>query len=294
MFAAAALALTLFSCKNDATTGTKTGKDTTAAADEGLGGEEAMEGEDAEEAAKDAAPKEGEVLLRLNYPKGYKQQLNYIVDTKGNAMNGTIAVAVAYVVSDVAAGAAPQYTFTGQITGLKMKYDAQGQKMDYDSGKKTTARTSEMEKKMDEKFREIEGQPLSFALNNRGKVVKDMQFTGKAAGQDLPFDINSYQVQFPAEPVSVGSAWTNESADKQVGGKRTNTYTVKEINDATVVLGVKSVLPAPQMKGAQPSVFTGSYTVDRKTGMLINGSIGGNVETMGATVTMTFTGKEVK
>ncbi|MES2487002.1 MAG: hypothetical protein V4581_13790, partial [Bacteroidota bacterium] len=83
-FAAAALAVTLFSCKND----TPTAKPAT----EGTG---ILDGV-GEENAEDVAPKEGEVLLRLNYPKGFKQQLNYIFESSGDAMNGAVTMVINY------------------------------------------------------------------------------------------------------------------------------------------------------------------------------------------------------
>ena len=283
-FAAAALAAALFSCKNDATTDSKK------PATEGTG----VQGEMGEGAAEDIAPKEGEVLLRLNYPKGFKQQLNYIFESSGDAMNGAVAMVINYTVSDVSTGRTPVFDFTGEITGMKAKYDVQGTKMDYDSALKLPAKASESEREMDKKFRGIEGKPLSFALDKKGKVVKDMQFTAAAAPEDLPFDIKSYQIEFPSKPVAVGSTWTNKSIDKQQNGIKTNTYTLTKITDATVVIDVKSVWPAPAMRGAKPTVFTGSYTVDRKTGMLLNASMSGGVETVGGTITMTFISKEIK
>lgn len=238
---------------------------------------------------KDIAPKEGEVLLRLNYPKGFSQEVHFIATSKTDASTGTQSVIVDY---DVTAVENNVYTFTGTVSSIKVNIEAQKKRVKYDSGKKLPANAGIEEKALDEGFKSIANKPFVFKLDKIGSIEQEIQFAGQN-GDMQPLDLGNFQIPFPEEPVAVGANWSAKSPDKQTGGTRYNTYTVKKITDNTVVIDVKSVLPPPvNMKGAKESVFTGAYTLDRKTGMLLNGSIGGFVESMGGNVTMTFTGKK--
>jgi hypothetical protein len=284
MYMAAALAAVLAGCKNDAAP-TPLSKDTAQNAS-GAGTDPAPAAP--ETATPDVEPKEGEVLLRLNYPKGFKQEVGYLVETKSNATTGTVEVMVNFEVTGAAENA---YTFTGSIAGIKMDTETQGRKIKYDSAKKLPANAAKEEQALDKGFKGVQGKPFTFMLDKKGNITNELHFTGQEDNNMLPLDLGTYQMQFPATPVAVGATWTTKTADKQMGGTKTNTYTVKEIKDDTVIIGVKSILPPPPMPGAKESVFNGTYTIDRATGMLLKGSLSGSIETLGGTLTMSFTGK---
>lgn len=279
----ALLAATLTACNDrpaDATTSGATTNDTTNGAP--------AKGATATP-AKDMPPKEGEVLLRLNYPKGFGQEINYDVVTKTNAIAGNTGITVTYAVTGETNGV---YSFTGSITGIKMATKGQGQTINYDSSKKLPANVGTTEKAIDKGFRDVQNKPFTFKLDKMGGIEQEVKFEGQ--GEDMqPVDLANFQIPFPEEPVAVGDDWSAKSPDKQTGGTRFNTYTVKKITDAIVVIDVKSVLPpSANMRGAKESVFTGTYTLDRETGMLITGSLSGFVDTLQGNVTMTFTGKK--
>ncbi|RYD96001.1 MAG: hypothetical protein EOP54_14735 [Sphingobacteriales bacterium] len=292
-YMAAMLAVALMSCKNEAKTDTNGKADTTkgAAATGDTPAENA--GEPAGEASADAVPAEGQILLRLNYPKGFEQQLIYNVNTTGEGMKAKVGMTMSVKVVSVKEGTAPVYGFQSAITGMKMDSEAMGQKIVYDSSKKAAV-MSEQEKMMDKQLKEVLNQPITFSLDSKGALQGKMQFKNKSGeNQEQPFDVNNYQIAFPDKPVGVGSVWTKDVKNEQMGGTVKNTYTVKEITDDTVVVALESVIP-PVPGTDKKTTLTGSYTLDRTTGMVLKGNIKGKMATMGATIDMTFTGKRVK
>jgi hypothetical protein len=293
-YVAAALAVAFMGCKNEAADYTKTTNDTTKAAAKTTDGAVADTASTAPEATDAGTPAEGKVLLRLNYPKGFEQTLVYNLDTKGDAMNGIISLTLKYGVAGVTTGATPTYTLAGKITGTRMNFTAMGNKMEYDSSKKISANADKQTMAMDKQYRTILKEALTFGVDSRGKLVAPMAFSGEAKEVKSPFDINSYYLYYPEKAVGVGDSWSAKVESAQAGGILDNTYTVKEISDTTVIIAVKSIWPAPAMQGAKPSVFTGTYIIDRATGMVTKGSVSGYMEAMGATITMSFIGKQVK
>jgi Family of unknown function (DUF6263) len=288
IYITALLAATLTACNDrpaDATVTGATTNDTTNT----ISAVPAPDSPAAAEPVQDVTLKEGEVLLRLNYPKGFKQEVYFGVVTKTAALNGTTGITVAYTVTGEANGV---YTFGGAITGINMVSEVQGQKINYDSSKKLPANATKTEQAIDKGFKDVQNKPFTFKLDKTGSIEQDIQFESQNDGMQ-PVDLGNFQIPFPEEPVAVGANWSAKSADKQTGGTRYNTYTVKKIADDVVVIDVKSVLPPPvNMKGAKESVFTGAYTLDRKTGMLLKGSLSGFIESLGGNVTMIFTGKK--
>jgi hypothetical protein len=279
IYVAAALAFVMFSCKDDAKTeGGKAGDEKTTSAE---GGSSADGGE---------ALEDGSALLRLNYPKGFKQELVYEMSTKAQGMEMDMAMVMKMDVADVKEGANPVFDIDAKIASMKMNTTAMGEKINYDSSK-AEAKMSEEEKMMHQEMKKMINQPIAFSMDSKGKMVGEMKFTGVDTPNE-PLDMSSYQVAYPEKPVKVGDTWTNEIENKQYGGKMKCTYTVKKITQEDVELGFKATIPP--MKGMDKSTtFNGSYTVDRATGMVLKGSMGGKMAMMNADIKMTFTGKKV-
>ncbi len=293
IYITALLAATLASCNNgrpaDATTNGATTNTGTAHSSNDAANAAPVTDTPAAAPVKDIAPKEGEVLLRLNYPKGFRQEANFNVITNSKALTGTTGLTVIYTVTGESNGV---YTFEGAITGVHMVADGQGQKINYDSSRQLPANAGMTEKAIDKGFKDVQKKPFTFKLDKLGAIEQDVQFK-EAGGAMQPVDLGNYQMPFPEEPVAVGANWSAKSPDKQTGGIRYNTYTLKKVTDNTVIIDVKSVLPPPaKMQGAKESVFTGSYTLDRQTGMLLSANLKGFVESLGGDVTMAFTGKK--
>ncbi|KOS08134.1 hypothetical protein AM493_20340 [Flavobacterium akiainvivens] len=291
---AAALATAIMSCKNDAKPSDaktdSTGAKTETTADGGTEAAAPVAGDAITETA------DGKILMRLNYPKGFKQQLTYNMDMiLGSVMKNKVTMYLDMEVVSVTGGAKPVYGLKGAITGMTMDSDAMGQKIKYDSSKKAANMTPQ-EQAMDKQLREVIGQPITVSVDNTGKVVGKMEFKSKdGLTQNEPFDMKNLQMSFPEKPVGVGDTWTEDVEMKNLGGTVKNTYTVKQITDNDVTIALVTVVPKTPSTG-KDTKLAGSYTLDRKTGMVLKGGIKGDMTQQGmdATIDMSFTGKRVK
>jgi len=235
-------------------------------------------------------PKSAEkVLLRLKYDKGAKMILSFDMDTsaeQGVSVMEQIGLELAVV--DITAGDNPVYKFDGQVAYMKMDSRMMGQHDHYDSSKKVENMTSgELEW-----HREFEGlirKPLSFSLDSQGQIVKSFEYSEAVYGaMDQPVELNNYQIQFPEKEVGIDDTWKSEYKNPLTGGTVKNTYTLADITAETVVVKVESLIPG--VKGVMgENTMKGEYTLDRKTGMLKEGVMEGNMNQMNAKIKYTFT-----
>jgi len=104
----------------------------------------------------------------------------------------------------------------------------------------------------------------------REQMIKQMfsnQFNDESIKQTFSQSFNIY----PGKQVKVGDKWDKKVTMNlgPVNMEMNTNYTVKEINDKTVKLELASDIHMNESKGTQ----TGTFDVDAKTGMVLNGEI---------------------
>lgn len=238
-----------------------------------------------EETSESVANSE-KVLLRLNLEKGFSRLVTYSSNATANGepmMNEGLGLTV--VVDAVSEGTDPQYTFTSIVKYMNMESSVMGEADNYDSSKKVSD-MSPSELEWHAELGRFIDKPMTFVLDSRGKIVKSFTADG-VRPIDSPIELNNFQIPFPEKEVGIGDSWNGEYPNLLNGAMVKNTYTVTDITDKAVQIAVVSTVPG--IEGVmKENKLNGAYSIDRKTGLLLQGTMEGDMTQFDAKMSYTF------
>jgi len=134
----------------------------------------------------------------------------------------------------------------------------------------------------------IDDETYSITLNEKGGIAEN--FTDQ---DGLPFtelvDMTNLQVQFPDQALGEGDSWEVDQQPTLLGQPVKAIYKVEDIMEDRVVLAYTGKIGGGSVLGAMTK--TGEYVIDRKTGLVLNGSFESKLMTGGKAV---FTFKQTR
>lgn len=227
------------------------------------------------------------VLLRLNLKNGSEHFIAYEMQTNGDNVSVSEKVGLSIHVIDTINN---NYVFRGTVAYMKIDSNVLGQKDFYDSSKKTEKMSYE-ELQFHNEFKNAIGQPITFTFSNKGKIVKPFEYEGDLKLEQA-IELNNYQIVFPEKEVGIGDTWESEYAIKLTGKIAKKKYTIVSVMPDEVIVKVEMQIPGIKDL-IKETKYTGEYTLDRKTGRLIEGKMEGELNQMNAKATYVFTGSEM-
>ena len=240
---------------------------------------------------KDAVVHE-KVLLRLNYPAGFKQELTYNMHTDVTGGDGGVdeEVVLIFEANPRPPKENPFFVFSGKVKQMKWHSDVFGEKESYDSSAKSNP---DIDADMAAEYEAYMNKDFTFEADHHGILKQNFQFKNTGIQFEQLIDLNNYFTTFPEKEVGVGDTWTGSFKNEMSGQLITRTYTVKEITTDKVTIEVVSVVPA--FKGVtKESNYKGNYIIDRSTGMLLRGELNGTINgAVRAEIAINLYGKKV-
>jgi hypothetical protein len=198
------------------------------------------------------------ILLQLKLTKQQKTDVKYrTYETADNEENATKSeyVRMALKVDSVLADSS--YQFSAKVDFVRAKDPELLGGVEYVSGK-YQGDMSAAELKLDQQLRTAIDSTYKFTVDKYGKLVKPFEF---ASGRALPAEYSLinygiFQITFPGQKIAIGDKWTNEQTIPGTKNKRTATYQIESIYDATIQIKVEGTIADA---ANQTQKFTGRY-----------------------------------
>ncbi|MES2487000.1 MAG: DUF6263 family protein [Bacteroidota bacterium] len=239
-----------------------------------------------------AAAMHEKVLLRLNYPAGFKQELTYKMHTDVTGGDGGVdeEVVLTFETNPKPPKENPTFVFSGKVKQMKWHSDVFGEKESYDSSAKSNPG---IDADMAAEYGAYMDKDFTFEVDRYGAIKQNFEFTNTDIQFEQLIDLNNYFTTFPEKEVGVGDTWKGGFKNAMTNQLVTRTYTVKEISKSNVTIEVVSVVPA--FKGVtKESTYKGNYIIDRNTGMLVRGELKGTINgAVRAKITINLSGKKI-
>lgn len=241
----------------------------------------APEGSPIEEQSIETVSSDGigdKVLIRLKPKVGDSQNtlMTMNVSSEGDQkmsmdMVAKIDVNISEKVEDV-------YTYNMNYKSIKMDMSAGGMEMKYDS---ENPGSDPMGSMMHEQFKAFLDKPMSMKMNDRG-MISDFVMPGnidvKQAG-----DFGSFSIPLPEGPVGEGDSW-EATRPMQGTGNMNMKMTVNKITANDIVIDTNGDLT--DSSGTNLGNFTGSYTLDRNSGLTKDGTMNMDITAEGQKLKM--------
>jgi len=208
-------------------------------------------------------------LLRLNYNQGdvYLMQMNMKQNIGEGTMIMDMTMDMPIKISGVNDGI---YSSEMSFKRVKMDMEQVGVKINYDSNMKEED-LDETSKMMSAQMKPMLETVLETKTNVYGELLEMKMIKG--SGNVDQFTSQAQSVVYPKEAVTVGYSWSEERDTN--GMKINSTYTVKSIDDKTVVLAVKGGI-----SGSSAGSLTGRMNIDKASGVPILSIINMDFEIM--------------
>lgn len=228
----------------------------------------APEGSPSEEQSIETVSSDGvgdKVLIRLKPKVGDTQKTIMTMDVTSDGGQEMGMNMVAKVDINIGAKDGDVFTYNMHYKSIKMDMNAGGMQMKYDS---------ELEKQegmgvmLHEQFKQFFDNPMVMKMNERGTVT-DIQLPGNMDAKQAG-DFGSISIPLPEGPVGVGDSWTAVRPMEGTGNMNMK-MTVDKITANDVVIDTDGDLS--DSSGNKVGTFTGSYTLDRNSGLTKDGTM---------------------
>lgn len=218
------------------------------------------------------------VLIRLKPMVGDSQNTLMTMNVSSEDGQAMSMDMVAKIDVNISAKEGDVYTYNMNYKSIKMDMNAGGMQMKYDS---EAPKQEGMGAMMHEQFKGFLGKPMSMKMNDRG-MISDFQLPGnmdiKQAG-----DFGSFSIPLPEGPVGEGDSW--EAVRPMQGqGNMNMKMTVNKITSNDVVIDTDGDMT--DSSGTKLGDFTGSYTLDRNSGLTKDGTMNMNISAEGQNLKM--------
>ena len=221
-----------------------------------------------------AASAQESVLLRVNYNPGDKYVLAVELD-QGMGVQGNMNMSMNMAMS-VKEVTKEHIKTESKITAIKMNMEQGGMSMEYDSERE--ADSSDMiGQTMKAQFDPMMKATIYQTLDRKGNIIETRTEPTIPGIEQMSGNTNN--IDFPDEPVSVGSSWTSENENQ--GLKMSTQYTVSSIANGLVVLDI-----AGDVSGAGTGTIEGKTNIDIKTGMQTSSDLEVTISTQGMNMSM--------
>ena len=218
------------------------------------------------------------VLIRLKPKVGDSQNTLMTMNVSSDGGQAMSMDMVAKVDVNISEKEGDVYTYNMNYKSIKMDMSAGGMEMKYDS---ENPGTDPMGAMMHEQFKGFLGKPMSIKMNDRG-TISDFHLPGdidvKQAG-----DLSSFSIPLPEGPVGEGDSWT-ATRPMQGTGNMNMKMTVNKITVNDVVIDTDGDMT--DSSGTKIGDFTGSYTLDRNSGMTKDGTMNMDITAEGQKLKM--------
>ena len=237
---------------------------------------------------------ESEILLRYHPKQGDEYVTKFDMDMKMDgeqSMNMEMDMDMVFKIGEV--NKDNSYYSSMVINRVVTDMNMNSMKIKYDSDLETQEGMGEMMGKIYSKMINVD---IKSKLSNRGEILEAPNFAEMFAGNEAvkkqmeeSSDMtNNSTIQYPEEPVKVGSTWDVEI--EKAGATAMNvksTYTVKEITDTEVVLTIVGNVLADS-NNTMSMKMLGESVLDRESGFMKKMNLGTDMkmEVMGKKMDM--------
>ena len=220
-----------------------------------------------------------EVGTKINYTTN----MNMEITTMGMVMPMEMGIEME---NSVAASTQEETSIESKFTAMKMKMDAMGQKINYDS--KSPDTTNAANQQMASTMGQLIGKTMTSIMGPNGKVkkVEGLEKLAAAAGGNMDPTQTAQQAFafFPDHPVAVGDTWQSQDTSTANNGIKmalANDWTFVSLDNGIATIGVSSkmspvkggMVEISKMEGGQ----TGTMKVEAATGITLNTEMEQNV-----------------
>lgn len=223
------------------------------------------------------------INLKLDFKPGEVFKIYTATISKGDQMKYQNVMKMNFTIDSVAND---KNVIAVKVLQISSESDMFGEKESYDSEKDLTA-MNESERAMHLDFIDVLNNTFSVSISNKGKVLEPFKNKETNQPSEEIIDISNIFIQFPDEPVGVGSEWKSERTNSLTTSKNTYTYKVTEINDKEIIISV--IIEVGAVKGIMSkNTAEGHYVLDKKTCKLISGEYSMSLQMGGGTATYKF------
>ena len=225
--------------------------------------------------------------LKLNPMKGDEQTYIYTAKTEGSLANINTEVEMTFKTLSNKNG---KIEYEVDFVSIISKSNLFGEDETYDS-RMDEASMSESQLEQHADYKPLLDSILSLSMDSRGGITKELSFSNGDIVRSLPFDFNHIQLVFPEEKVRVGGSWNREWTSTFLNRRIIKgEYYIMDITESEVEIKSKLNIP-PVVPPMEMSVSWGKYILDKKTGLLIEGTLKQDLQ-MGGKLTISFKQKD--
>jgi hypothetical protein len=161
------------------------------------------------------------------------------------------------------------YLFESDLEFIQTSQTTPEMSVEYDS--ETAQGDTTLNPILELTFRPLLDSILFIEVSKNGKIIKPFEFASGSRAQD-PIDPSQIFVEFPEEAIQVEKTWTNEATNTIINANRTTNWKVEKVENGQIFIHVDgSVSPSQGNFGTLP--FSGEYTIDEATGLILDASI---------------------
>ncbi len=211
-------------------------------------------------------------LLRLKLKKGEV----FIVTSETNTESGVASLhnkARATFTVDSVSGTGDRFYLSVKTNSIRSKAGSDGDITSYDSNKEESEMTND-EMSIHEEYKPVLDSLIHICVDDRGQVIEPFSFPG---GREVPvaarpIDMSNFLIIFPVSPVKEGEEWSTEKTSSVTKGKTRSTYSIKEVNDDEIEIGLTGSVESP-LKIGDPNKQTGVYKLNKQNHRLKSATI---------------------
>jgi len=214
-------------------------------------------------------PKE-EITLQLNLKKGNTFNMRKEMRANsGELMKFNNLNEIKFRVDSI--GSDHQYFMSVKILKIKEDFTMQGERDYYDSSK-NPERMSRSEKLSHEENLPYLNAEFKTVIGKHNEVIEDVGTDSYLPIDSQIINLIHTQIPYPDHPIYVGYSWEKDGVNEFLDTKIKHKFTLTKIEEKTVTITVKNEMEG--VKGfLKDMTATGTYKIDRQTGLINHGSL---------------------